>query len=157
MGSATSVAGRYKRAHLSAVRFEGMAVYDRRYGPLASKTTLETRTNGSTRPESSPSSNRSREAIERDPDGRSPPDSDEYAPTLENDSGALSETGQGAFRALRADEFLGTERGRVDKCWPLHSPADWGRHAPDYGNGKYEESLTTPIRADIDASLVAQL
>src|SRR6266540_503036 len=67
------------------------------------------------------------------------------------------ETGEGAFRALRADEFLGTERGRVDKCWPLHSPADWGRHAPDYGNGKYEESLTTPIRADIDASLVAQL
>jgi hypothetical protein len=43
MRSATSVAGRYKRAHLSAIRFEGVPVQDRRCGPLASNPTLETR------------------------------------------------------------------------------------------------------------------
>jgi len=37
------VEARYKRAHLSAIRFEGLPAYDRRYGPLASKPTLSTR------------------------------------------------------------------------------------------------------------------
>jgi hypothetical protein len=43
MRSATSVMGRYKRAHLSAVRFEGMPARDRRCGPFPFEPTLTTR------------------------------------------------------------------------------------------------------------------
>ena len=37
MRSATSVGARYKRAHLSAIRFEGMPAQDRRYGPFSAR------------------------------------------------------------------------------------------------------------------------
>src|SRR6266516_4271107 len=43
MRSATSVAGRYKRANLSAIRFRGVLASDRRYGPQAWRATLTTR------------------------------------------------------------------------------------------------------------------
>ena len=37
MRSATSVEARYKRAHLSAIRFEGLPAQDRRYGPFSAQ------------------------------------------------------------------------------------------------------------------------
>ena len=80
------VEGRYKRAHLSAIRFEGMPVWDRRCGPLASKPTLTT-------PESS-------QKPSADPEPRDKPPGSCQSSVIDPMSVAHSAVGTGHFHPL---------------------------------------------------------